>query len=203
MKSFFDSMTWPRSAGRLHVYAFANPAVARMADAYHEVIDRPGLPRQPDEFLHVTIEQIQRYADDLPAEQIAALVAALAKHIAAVPAFDLTIGPALLTYSAVGFDAVPDEPWAQLRQAVRTAAVETFGDDGVKPMHGPGAPHITLAYATREVEFDSLTLLKVRAGRATLPVNEVHLVAVTQNPATGVYSWPAPIASLRLGVRHP
>lgn len=202
VKSFFESMTWPRSRGRLHVYAFANASVVTMADAYHRMLGEfgaAGLRRQPDEFLHVTIEQIQRYEDDLTDDQLQDLSTALAKQVATVPAFELTVGPALMGRAAIGFDAVPDEPWQQLRRAVRDAAVELLGDDAVKPMVGPGAPHITISYATEPVDLEPHVLHRVRAGRATLPVNEVYLVAVDQDPAAGVYSWPGTIATLPLG----
>jgi hypothetical protein len=207
MKSFFESMTWPRSRGRLHVYALANAPVAAMARAYHEVLADRGvtanLPRQPDEFLHVTIEQIQRYVDDMTADELGTLTAALTEHIGAVPAFDLTVGPIGVEHHAIGLDAVPDEPWQRLRQAVRAAAVEALGEDAVKPMHGPGAPHVSVSYATGEVDImpHLRDLLRVRPGRATLPVDEVHLVAVEQDPAAGVYSWPGTVATFSLGSR--
>jgi hypothetical protein len=204
MKSFFEAMTWPRSRGRLHVYAFGNAPVVAMADAYHQALGErgaAGLRRQPAEFLHVTIEQIQRYEDDLTDDQLQDLSAALAKQVAAVPAFDLTVGPAWMAQSAIGLDAVPDEPWRQLRRAVRDAAVRALGDDAVKPMDSPGAPHLTISYATEEVDVEPQVLHRVRAGRATLPVNEVYLVAVDQDPVAGVYSWPGTIATLLLGPR--
>jgi hypothetical protein len=205
MRSFFASNTWPRSSGRLHVYAFANAPVGELAAAYHRVLTAngvTGLPAQPAAFLHVTIEQVQRYVDDLTPAELAALSAALGKHIAAVPAFDLTVGPALVTSRGILLDAVPDEPWSHLRQAVRAAAVETFGDDAVRPMSHPGAPHCTIAYATGPGAVDPEDiLLQARPGRAVLPVTEVHLVAVTQDPAAAAYSWPDPLATFPLGPR--
>ena len=208
MKSFFESWTWPRPRGRLHVYALANPAVAAMADAYHGVLADggvTGLARQPDEFLHVTIEQVQRYTEDLTGDQLTTLISTLGKHIAAVPAFDLTVGPALVYTHAITLDAVPDEPWQQLRRAVRDAATEAFGADALRPMDSPGAPHITISYATADIDVESHlhAFYGGRFGRATLPVNEVLLLAVDQDPVAGVYSWPDPIAAFPLGDRRP
>ena len=38
-------------------------------------------------------------------------------------------------------------------------------------------------------------------GRATLPVDQVYLVAVDHDPAAGHGTWPTPLATLPLGAR--
>lgn len=80
-----------------------------------------GLSRQPASCLHMTIEMIQRYADDLTDDQLAGLGESLTVRVAAVPGFDLQVGPALVAAHPITVDAVPDQPWRQLRHAVRQA----------------------------------------------------------------------------------
>jgi len=210
MQSFFEAVPaakWVRSTGRLHVYAVAGGEVAAMAEGYQRLLAErgvAGLSRQPASYLHLTVELIQRYVDELTGDQLEQLVAALAGRIAAVPAFDMQIGPALVALHSITLDAVPDQPWQLLRRSVREAIVAVLGEDAVAPLAGPGRPHITLGYAVGDVDIDPhlSALNNCRLGRAVMPIERVYLVAVDQDPVAGVYIWPAPLAALPLGARR-
>lgn len=210
MRSFFETVPaarWPRSQGRLHVYAVADGAVAEMAATFQQLLAErgvTGLSRQPAAYLHMTIEMIQRYVEDLTEDQLTGLRTALTARIAGVPAFDLQVGPALVAAHSITLDAVPDQPWRQLRHAVRQAAVDALGADAVKPLAGPGRPHVTFGYAVTDVDIEPHlgALNNCRLGRATMPIEQVQLLAVDQNPSVGVYTWPAPLAVLPLGARQ-
>jgi 2'-5' RNA ligase len=206
VQSFFATVPaarWRRPHGLLHLYALPGPDVAEMAQAYQQVLAAravTGLSRQPAGHLHMTVEQLLVYADELPDDRLEQLQAALAAHVAQVPAFTLTIGPALVSVHSITLDAVPDEPWRVLRRAVRAAVTETLGPDAIPPMTGPGRPHITLGYATQQLNIEPHlgALNHVRLDRAVLRVDEIVLLAVDQDTDAGVYTWPGVLAKLPL-----
>ena len=197
MQSFFDrssSARWPK-VGRLHIYALPpDDHVAAMATAYQDLLHIRGvsnLSRQPAQWLHMTVERIDYYRDELDADRLAALRTALHEHVATVPAFELQIGPALVSLHSITLDAVPDQPWRDLRQAVRSAAIESLGPDADATMTGHGRPHVTTGFATGPVDIEPHlgALNHVRAGRAAFLVSTAHLVAVHQHVDTGTYTW--------------
>lgn len=71
-----------------------------MATAYQHLLDTRGLnnqSRQPSRWLHVSVERLNHYLDELTDRQLTALTAALGQHVAAIPAFTLQIGLALVS----------------------------------------------------------------------------------------------------------
>lgn len=206
MKSLFSrspTARWPKT-GRLHVYALPpDDGLATMAAAYQHLLATRGLPNlshQPGRWLHLSVERLNHYLDELTDTQLSALTTALREHVAAVPAFTLQIGPALVATHTITLDAVPDQPWRDLRSAVRHAAAEALGPDTIDPMTGHGRPHVTVAYATGHVDIEPHlgALNHVRAGRATFPISTAHLLAVHQHADTGTYTW-EPVDTFRLG----
>ena len=206
MESFFtrsEGATWSRQ-GRLHVYALPpDDAVAAMATAYQDFLAARGLPNlsyQPARWLHLSVERFNIHLDDLTAAQRATLCTALRVHLAAVPAFTLQVGPALVATHAVTLDAVPDQPWRDLRLAVRRAATEALGPDAIAPMHQHGRPHVTVSYGVGHVDIEPHlgALNHVRAGRALFPVHVADLVAVHQHADIGTYTW-EPVYRVSLG----
>src|SRR4051812_15437614 len=113
MESFFrrsPDATWTRQA-RLHIYALPTAtAVATMAAAYQDFLSQrqlPNLSHQPGRWLHLSVEKFNAHLDDLTSAQQADLRAALQRHVAAVPAFTVQIGPALVADHTIPLDAVP------------------------------------------------------------------------------------------------
>jgi 2'-5' RNA ligase len=197
VESFFQTVPaarWPRPNGRLHVYLLPDGATADYAEGYQQAVAAAGvagLAFQPREWLHMTVQMLDRYIDDLTQEQLGALSSELRARLAGVAPFDLSVGPALVSSTSITLDATPDEPWRQLCQAVRAAAVASIGEDAVAPQSGHGRPHVTLAYATEHVDADKLygPLNHHRAGRVTLRAGHAPLLAVHQDLARGVFTW--------------
>lgn len=197
MESFFTrspDARWPK-AGRLHIYALPpDGRVAEMATTYQDFLTARGLTtlsRQPARWLHLSVERVNHHIDELTGEQLTTLASALREHLAAVPAFVLQIGPALVATHTITLDAVPDQPWRDLRLAVRQAATQALGSNAVAPMTGHGRPHVTVAYCTDHVDIEPHlgALNHVRAGRVSFPVATAYLVAVEQHADAGIYTW--------------
>ena len=197
MQSFFTrrpDATWTQQK-RLHVYLLPHDdAVAAVAAAYQNRLDERlvsgRLSRIPRRWLHMSVEKLNVHLDDLREAERAALIENLRAQLATVPEFVLQIGPHLVSAHALELDAWPDEPWHRLRQAVRDGATAALGKDAIAPMSGLGRPHITLGYATGEIDLEShFGALNHVRGRASTTVDTAHLVAVDQHPDRGLYTW--------------
>lgn len=196
MESFFDTPAarWDRLDQRLHVYVLPNESVAEYAELFQrEITSRgiDGLSIQHRPWLHMTIQIINRHADELGAGELENLTSALDDAVSTVDAFGLTAGPALAGGTAITLDATPDQPWRQLRTAVRAAATVALGPAAVPPLNAPGRPHITLGYAQKALDIQPHLgwLAHRRHGRALMSVERVHLVSVTQDPQKGLFTW--------------
>lgn len=110
-----------------------------------------GLDLVPIPWLHMTVQGID-FSDRVSAGEIGALVAATSRRVSALSSIDFSLsGPAVYGHG-VALDAVPGEPVALLRTALRAAIAEVRGPEGV-----PGddeyrfRPHVSIAYANAEV----------------------------------------------------
>ena len=90
---------------------------------------------------------LRLHGDLLDPDRLTASRTALHEHVAAALEFELQIGPALVSPDSITLGAVPDQPWRELCQAVRSAAIEWPAPDAVAPMtasavtRGMPAPH--------------------------------------------------------------
>lgn len=159
--------TWKSPLGRPHVYLLPDEATVDYAVHYQDLLaDVDDLPVQPRAWLHMTVENFNRRTDNLTATQVQRLSLALADQLARVDPFDHTIGPALASHTSIALDATLDQPWHQVRAAVRTATADVLGPDAMQPMSRPGRPHITLAYATGHVDVDPCSDFSTTIGPA-------------------------------------
>lgn len=199
---------WPSGWTKLHVYVTPRPdrdvGLWRLIALSREVMaDYPAVVMVPDEWLHATVQMVDgRPAADVDADQRAALVDALHHQVAAVPAFDVVVGPAMANRAGVLLDMdgdQPGEPWAVLSGRVRAAIGEVFGESALS--YEPGPPHVTLGYAGGGEDsgiVQSRLRRHVRPGRAGMHVDAVILVDVIQDQAANAYRW-TQIARVPLG----
>jgi len=211
VKPFFDLVPadWGgRDRGCLHLYVLPNRQVRDMAVAYQQVFDQrgiDGLSRQPADHLHITVQKLLVWRHDLADEQVKALADTLRIHVARVPAWTAQVGPALVAGTSIGLDVTPDQPWQQLRQAVRAAVTESLGEQALPRDGGAGRPHISLGYGLTDFDIDPhlAAINGLRLGRADLTIDRVVLVAVDQDRTAGAYTWPTPLAELPLAAAGP
>ncbi|WP_433531343.1 2'-5' RNA ligase family protein [Micromonospora sp. CA-263727] len=196
-----DARRWAPGIRKLHVYIV--PDLTRDI-ALHDLVARTRsvvrpafghcLAEVPDEWLHATLRAVAGVPSaDISATQRAAFTSALTDGLAAVPAFTSIAGPPMATTTAVLLDVDGDHPggpWRAMGAAVTAAIAAVFGDAALAM--DPGAPHLTVGYGTAEEDsgrIQSLLRKQVRSARATLSVNEVHVVDVAQNAADSSYRW--------------
>lgn len=188
MRSFFDSMTpWERNDGSLHLYVVPDES---LGDTLEELQSRlegiPALPTMPRPWLHFTVNRLAQF-DDLGQRELSRLADALTAELESVGAFELELGAPQVHDQAVEVVADPVPGWEALVEAVRRAALGTFG--GTLP-DAPYAPHLTLAYATGDVD-DALVESRLGGAPAvgTFRVSSVHLMSVTVRPEIGIFDF--------------
>lgn len=197
MLSFFDAMTpWARNDGSLHVYALPEEEVAdRLEGLSVRLDDLDSLPRMPRAWLHATVARLAQF-DDLGQAGLSRLCDELGSEVERVPAFEVRLGAPEVTGTAVTCTGEATRAWASLVGAV-AAAASRFSDDPLPP--APHAPHVSLGYATGQVDDDEVRARLAGAPAAgAFPVREVHLVSVTVRPELGTFDW-TELASWQLG----
>lgn len=187
MRSFFEQMApWPQNDGSLHLYALPDGDVRERLDEAAALIDGvPNLPLVPDAWRHFTVRRLAQF-DDLKQAELSRLADCVTEAVEGVGPFDLNVGTPQVHDRAVECVAEANPGWEALINAAGKAAA-AFGGE-VKD--APYAPHLTLAYATGDVED---TELHRRLGPAqaigTVHIGQVHLVSVTVRPELGWFDW--------------
>lgn len=198
MRSFFDAMTpWPRLEGALHVYAVPDEDTTdRLADLSDLLTGVDGLPRMPLPWLHLTVTRFAQF-DGIGSLALQKLSDAIEAELAAVAPFDLDLGAPKRWDHSVNSDAPSTPGWESLVAGVRRAASVLGGEEPLPP--APKAPHVTLAYATGDVD-DALVDARLANAAAvgTVRIERVYLCSVTVRPELGSFDW-LELANWQLG----
>ncbi|MFD7278389.1 2'-5' RNA ligase family protein [Streptomyces sp. NPDC059862] len=143
--------------------------VHRLAAEYRSALAPLGdtLTPIPDRWLHLTMQGIG-FVGEVKEQDVHAVVDAARTHLAAVPAFDLQIGPEVLDPEAVLLHVHPDGPVRAIRDAARAAIGEVLGE---VPEKAEGfTPHVSVAYSAGDGPaapiadvLDGLSLMPARA----------------------------------------
>lgn len=203
----FDGATWPQQ-GRLHVYALGNEPLRRAFETYHRhlvttgVAEHHGLGLQPGKWAHFTVQMTLRSIQGMPAGDYSRLATALAETAVSLPSLTLQVGaPRGAGRYAVelAVDPVVDRQWTRMVEAIRGAISDALGPEVLPPPGSNSVPHTSIGYGTGEGDSGAITdaLNSVRLPAVTVPVTELHLVAVTQYPSEGRFAW-SEVATLPL-----
>lgn len=195
MKRFFDrpDTHWRNLSGALHVYALPDANSYLVKEARETASWLNGaveLAVQPVDYLHMTIQRLDLYREEIPSEIWDELTNHLAMSVADIESFDVEYAPATVRAGAI--EAVSDEnpSWKRLVDAVR----ESFCNVGLKHalVDPPFGPHYTVAYCVQDTDAqrdDELCQLLVDAPATSMRVSSVDLVAVDQSPEEGVFRF--------------
>jgi hypothetical protein len=194
---------WPEGWTKLHVYLTDLDEVKAVAESYRDVIDLTDGDRPvPHEWLHATVASVECDAAAIDHDTLLRLIARLREAAADVPAFRLTVGPALAATGAIMLDTFPDNAFDTLVGACVDAVNEVVEGAVGRPCGGPG--HVSLSYRSDDVGVDRQRgaiqnkLRDVRPGRTEITVTGVELVQVVQSEDASTYTW-RHIARIPLG----
>ncbi|GAA2260930.1 hypothetical protein GCM10009853_012510 [Glycomyces scopariae] len=184
---------WPQGWTKLHVYLTDLDEVKAVAESYRPVIDVAADKPVPHEWLHATVASVECDAAGIADDVRDKLVDRLREHASRVPAFKLTVGPALAATGGVLLDTFPGTHFDAL-VATCVDAVNAVVEGGVgRPCGGPG--HVSLSYRADTVGVDPRRgaiqnrLRDVRPGRTEITVTGVELVRVIQSEDASSYTW--------------
>ncbi|MDO5512134.1 2'-5' RNA ligase family protein [Corynebacterium sp.] len=203
MRRFFGHPTteWPSTSPRLHIYIDASPLSAnpQVSAALSALTPLPWLGVQPPRALHATVHQLTEHTDDVDDEWYAEVDSRLRGVAAASAPFSLTFTPPQVGEFAVTVDDPKSGAFDELLGACRNviSSVSSTRTIPAAPPHG----HVSLAYTisdgSRSRTAQALEAAIGTSHNSSLPVEEFHLVGVTQDRKNGWFLW-EPIRTFRL-----
>jgi 2'-5' RNA ligase len=162
--------------------------VHRLASEYRKALAPLGdiLTPIPDRWLHLTMQGIG-FVGDVEEEDIRKVAEAARVRLAAVPAFDVEIGPAVLDPEAVLLHCHPDGPVRAVRDAIRRAIGDVLGE---VPERAEGfTPHVSVAYSASDGPAEPiarvLSGLDLRPARAR--ISGAELIVIHRD--NHMYEW--------------
>lgn len=169
----------------------------RLAAAYRTALAPlgPAFTPVPDRWLHLTMQGVA-FVDEIAEADIEAVVRAARPRLAAVPAFDLRLGPEIVDPEAVLLPARPGAPVQDVRNAIRSAIGDALGD---VPERAEGFfPHVSVAYSAadgpRAAVADALTGLDAPPAHARITAAQLIVIHRDRH----MYEW-EPYVSVPLG----
>ncbi|MGW4298165.1 2'-5' RNA ligase family protein [Streptomyces sp. DSM 110735] len=161
-------------------------ALAPLGDAFTLV---------PDRWLHLTMQGIG-FVDEVKERDARAVADAAGEHLAAIPAFDVQLGPHVPDPEAVVLPVHPDGPVHAVRSAIRSAIGDVLTE---VPENADGfTPHVSVAYSASDGPagpvFQALDGRDFTPARARI----THADLIVLHRDHQMYEW-EPFASVPLG----
>ncbi len=173
------------------------PARELAAAARRRLAGLPGLDLVPDEWLHLTMQDIG-FSDEVADGELAAIIAAASAGLAALAPVTVTVGPPVQVSEGILCWVAPEDALDPARDAVRAAISEARGPDRL--LDGKWArwkPHMSLGYANADGPAEPFAAaLDGFTDVATVTVGAVDLIRLGRDRQ--MYEW-EPIARLPLG----
>ncbi|HEY6787214.1 MAG TPA: 2'-5' RNA ligase family protein [Trebonia sp.] len=158
----------------------------------------PGLDLVPDEWLHLTMQEIG-FSDEVTGTDVAAIIAAASDGLAALAPATVTIGQPTVVGEGIICLVTPAGALGPARNAVRAAISDVRGPDRVPDSAEwtRWSPHMSLGYANADGPAEPFeTALDGCTDVATVTVGAVDLIRFGRDRQ--MYEWET-IARLPLG----
>jgi 2'-5' RNA ligase len=154
-----------------------------------------GLDPIPQRWLHLTMQGLG-FTDEVSDDDVDAIIRAATKHLAAVPAFDLTLGPIEADDEATGLLVRPWAAVAEVRDGIRRAIADVWDEVPEDPQFHP---HVSIAYSNADVPTGPVRE-RVAALRetepVTIPITAAQLIRLNRD--NQMYEWET-VADVPLG----
>ena len=145
-----------------------------------------GLTLIPDQWLHLTMQGLG-FAEDVSDKTAYEVGTAAGMRLQGVPAFDLTVGPAVLDPEAILLNVQPDGPVRAVRDAIRSAIGEVLGE---VPEKADGfTPHVSVAYSAGDGPAAPIAaaLAGLEVQPATARITSAQLIVLHRD--NQMYEW--------------
>ncbi|MFC0628285.1 2'-5' RNA ligase family protein [Kribbella deserti] len=172
-----------------HITVDDQPGLHELAERYQaELATVPGLDLIPRDWLHLTM-QGDGFVEDVPPEQVEAILAAARNRLGEIAAFEAHFGRPVVTAEAIILPPDPVEPFDQLRTAVRAAIGDALGPTAVPEEANGYRPHISLAYVNAQQPAANAiqAIERVTAGAARTSIRTVSLIEMHRD--NRMYEW--------------
>lgn len=171
--------------------------VHRLAAEYRSALAPlgPTLTPIPDKWLHLTMQGVGFVGETKEAD-VHVIAEAAGARLAAVPAFDLQVGPETLDPEAVLLHVHPDGPVRAVRDAIRAVIGEVVGE---VPEKAEGfTPHVSVAYSTGDGPSSPVAevLTGLNVTPATAHISSAELIVIHRD--SQMYEWES-FANVPLG----
>ncbi|MGW4138845.1 2'-5' RNA ligase family protein [Streptomyces mirabilis] len=162
--------------------------VHRLATEYRSALAPLGdsLTPIPDRWLHLTMQGIG-FVGEAKEQDVYAIVDAARTRLAAIPAFDLQIGPEVLDPEAVLLHVHPDGPVRAVRNAIRGAIGNILGE---VPEKAEGfTPHVSVAYSAGDGPTEPIVqiLASLNLAPAQARISSAELIVIHRD--NQMYEW--------------
>ncbi|KJS59933.1 hypothetical protein VM95_24125 [Streptomyces rubellomurinus] len=164
----------------------ANDLHRLAADYRHALDDVPSLDLVPDRWLHLTMQGLGP-TTEVSEDDARAIADAAGRHLAKIPAFDLALGPAIVTPEALLLTVTPAEPVHAVRTAIRAAIADVWP---TVPENAAGfRPHVSVAYsnAAGPARPAADALASVTTHPATARITAAELIVLGRDRR--MYEW--------------
>ncbi|MDQ1022515.1 2'-5' RNA ligase [Streptomyces umbrinus] len=171
--------------------------VHRLAAEYRSALAPLGdaLTPIPDQWLHLTMQGIG-FVGEAKQTDVHAITDGARVRLAAIPAFDLQVGPAVLDPEAVLLHVEPDGPVRAVRGAIREAIADVLGE---APEKAEGfTPHVSVAYSAGDGPTEPIAqvLTGLDAAPAAARISTAELIVIHRDHQ--MYEWES-FAKIPLG----
>jgi 2'-5' RNA ligase len=137
----------------------------------------PSLTLIPNQWLHLTTQGIG-FVGEVAEGDVEAIAEAARTRLAAIPAFDIQLGPAVLDPEAVLLPAKPSGPVQEARNALRAAIGDVMKE--VPEEEAGFKPHVSIAYSAADGPAasiaDALTSLGGPSARARISAADLIII---------------------------
>ncbi|MGA5506049.1 2'-5' RNA ligase family protein [Streptomyces umbrinus] len=171
-----------------HLTFEGQDAVHRLAAEYRSALAPLGdaLTPIPDQWLHLTMQGIG-FVGEAKETDVHAITDAVRIRLAAISAFDLQLGPAVLDPEAVLLHVEPDGPVRAVRGAIREAITDVLGE---APEKAEGfTPHVSVAYSAGDGPAEPIAhvLAGLNVTPAAAHISTAELIVIHRD--NQMYEW--------------
>lgn len=193
MKPFFNrpDTKWRNLRGALHFYVLPKED-SNVLDVYEHTVQAlsgfPGLAVQPAQYVHMTLQRLDAYANEFTAAQWDAWHESLTSLFAQVEPFTVDISAAEPKGHAVEAIGTTVPSWHKIIAGIRESLIDhQLGHFLTEP---PFGPHYTVAYCTTTTDDEAVKeALAPVSSDTQFAVEKVSLVAVEQRPDDGIFTF--------------